>query len=1053
MPIILNTDNSSVSVVDVNGNVSDLTKNSAGTTSYSPKFFNTKLTGKGGSSKGLLNESIDPKMMKSGYNVIDTNMRCNKISSTNKTIYNIPCSMITNDMWRYIEFLDRPEDYAITKIANNGTEDIYLYVPIYAIQLEEDNVIQPDGKTKNTYSLYAAMNMFLFDVKDTSTRQHKFTPNMDMFKRATAKSNLFYRCIVSDLRTSLRDIISKLTAMGYDVDKPAMSDFFDNYSIYSELCKASERWQTQAEHVIADILIPNINTFTNNSNNAIWTSPFNSVSDILARLEKYSVPLDQYQKMYDKMAKTVNPDILADICKSNLNLRLSNTLNHMNQNKALLEYCPCNVHVQSTIPFSKEQRDAIESTSPLTLVQSGAGTGKSTVILGRIDHMIKNGIDPKDITVLSFTNAAADHIRDLKPSINSMTIASMLNAIYENNFPDHQLSSISTIINSLDIYFDPNYASPAAASIRQDFIWDFKTILKRLRDDNEYTQATNYIESNIDNVIKTLDIIKQTSLELESIICYTKMDSLIEPPETQTKHLIIDEVQDNSIAEFIYSIKYVDKHHSSLYIVGDCSQTLYEFRSSNPKALNVLESSNVFDIHKLQTNYRSNQEILDFANVLLDNIEANQYANIQLHANSLKPVTLQSFQTAVNLHYERLQNTNDVTIENMLLKSIASDMKDYINDKIAKKEQICFLAFKSRTINYIYKVLQGLYPDAKIVSLVPKRPYDSTIFSQFIARLWGQVTFVPPSSILDSIETILLNNVSALVSRRMAIQVANNMCAQLMAEFKSIHSATIKEWEKQVQQNMMSIPQLLEETKRLMIEFEIKKNAIAKSLLSRKNEAAKTANNIDDANFILSTIHSAKGLEFDNVVVYYKNESETTMEEATKRMYYVAFTRAKKTEFIYAYDKMARPKIEADYERIIKSLTAQAKANGTLPANTQPITVMPSSLTPMPLPPSATGFVSDAHLRSIPIDEEKETTETVTDGSDPVETTNTPALSIFTDKSEIRIKKTILKSNNPIFLSKLAKSNPKAKKMMKHMHLKKHPSHKHKTDDDITSAS
>ena len=54
------------------------------------------------------------------------------------------------------------------------------------------------------------------------------------------------------------------------------------------------------------------------------------------------------------------------------------------------------------------------------------------------------------------------------------------------------------------------------------------------------------------------------------------------------------------------------------------------------------------------------------------------------------------------------------------------------------------------------------------------------------------------------------------------------------------------------------------------------------------------------ANFYVSTIHSAKGLEFDNVVVLYQNKRD--MEEADKRMYYVAFTRAMQSEFIAVYD-------------------------------------------------------------------------------------------------------------------------------------------------------
>lgn len=1027
MPIIL--DDNRATIVDAKGQV---TTDAKSLLTFSPKFFNDKLTGKGSASKrGLLSDQIDPKMMPNGYNIIDSNIKYGKISNSNKTIYNIPCSLIPATMWNYIEHIDRPELAELTQIATDITNKIkvYLYAPIYAVQIEETDAIQPDGKISKTHNLYASMAVFVFKTEDDTIADHRSTTNISSFSQI--KKNLFYRKLTSDLRQTIRDIVTELTNLRYTVDKAILSDFFDNYSIYSELCRASERWQTKAADIIADILVKNVNTFTNGSTNAIWWSEYNSVHDALARLEKYSVPLDQYQLMFNKLEKIVSADILSQICKANLNLRLSNTLSHMNQNKQMLNYCPCNVHIQGTIPYSKEQRQAIESTSPLTLIQSGAGTGKSTVILGRIDHMIKNGIDPQDITILSFTNAAADHIRDLKPGINSMTIASMIHSIYSFNFKDHQLSTIPTIINSIDIYFEPSAIMPnsPASKISQNFIYDFKHILKRLEYDKEYTQATNYIEANIDDVIATLDIIKQTSLALESIICYTKMDTLVEPPEAQTKHLIIDEVQDNSIAEFIYSIKYIDKHHASMYIVGDCSQTLFEFRASNPKALNILENSGIFDIYKLQTNYRSNQEILDFANFMLDNIEANQYANIQLKANSLKPVTLQSFQDAVNLTYKKLPHLSDTDVDNMLLTSLSSDMKNYIDDKIAKKEQICILAFAGATLFKIQQYLTGLYPNAKSVSLVPKKSHDSTMFSQFIARFWGQVKFIPPQSIIDAIENIMQNNIMALVSKNLPVSAAANICTQTVSEFRSAHGATIKEWEKQVQQNLMSIDQLLEETKKLMIGFEIKKNGIMHALTSKRNEISKTTDTTNDATFILSTIHSAKGLEFDNVIVYYKNDDKA-IEEESKRMYYVAFTRAKKTEYIYAYGTKSRPKIQADYERAIRSLTAQAKANGTL-TTSQPITVMPTSLTPMPLPPSVTSFVSDAALKAPTVD-------TTTEQSN--NTTNTKH-----HMRQLPYNKALLmkqfKSNNIKSIMKKIQTDPKAKHKYNKMILRKRPDH------------
>ena len=80
---------------------------------------------------------------------------------------------------------------------------------------------------------------------------------------------------------------------------------------------------------------------------------------------------------------------------------------------------------------------------------------------------------------------------------------------------------------------------------------------------------------------------------------------------------------------------------------------------------------------------------------------------------------------------------------------------------------------------------------------------------------------------------------------------------------------------------------------------------------------------------ILSTIHSAKGLEFDNVVIIYQNSN--ALDEEKKRMYYVAFTRAMKSEYIVAYDTVKSPQIEADYNTIVDSFKPKsARKNKTV---------------------------------------------------------------------------------------------------------------------------
>jgi hypothetical protein len=364
MPVIINDDNS-VQQVSVTGTV----KNTI-TASYTPKFFHkTILTGKGGASKGLLNERVDPKMFKNGYRNINPNMAYGTLYGNNDIkMYQIPCSIIGQSLWSQITTLERPDIVEMTKIATKPAKgssnaiDIYLTMPLHCIQIEEQSVPGPAGSsvTSTVRRLDATLQQFLFAVADPNNKEHTQTSNWNTLTNPRNNNNYFLQDLTQNIFTTLLNTERQLTNAGFDVDKDAMNDFVANYSIYTELCKASEKWQTKADYYVADVLVKNIHNLTNgNADHSLWSDAQFSVPDVLARLEKYNVPLDSYHSMYAKMSQYTTDEILAKICKNNLNLKLANTLQNMDKNRALLESCPCNKHIQTTIPFSREQREAI----------------------------------------------------------------------------------------------------------------------------------------------------------------------------------------------------------------------------------------------------------------------------------------------------------------------------------------------------------------------------------------------------------------------------------------------------------------------------------------------------------------------------------------------------------------------------------------------------------------------------------------------------------------------------------------------------------------------
>lgn len=357
----------------------------------------------------------------------------------------------------------------------------------------------------------------------------------------------------------------------------------------------------------------------------------------------------------------------------------------------------------------------------------------------------------------------------------------------------------------------------------------------------------------------------------------------------------------------------------------DCSQTLYEFRASNPRALNILEGSGVFTTYQLTTNFRSKQEILDFANVALENIEANRYAQIKLRANSLAKVTEQSFLDAVQFNYHLCQHSMK-RFHDELGPIFSLEIRPYIENCLKRGEKVAVIAYTRKDIACIKQILEQQYPSKSVVSLIPEKMYNSTIMSTFIKKYWDELKFSPISNMMYIIHHTIMDKLQYMCYNTNVDKI-RPMVKKMLDGWLAQESPTINAWINQTVAGQMKQQELLNLVKDNMIKYEIQQNTIKQSLLSTRNQEMKNNGAADKADFVLSTIHSAKGLEFDNVIVLYKNKNN--MPEDEKRMYYVALTRAMKSEYILAYDTMKSPQIQADYVSVLRQLHSIAPAKNS----------------------------------------------------------------------------------------------------------------------------
>ena len=945
-----------------------------------PKYFSSHLTGRG-KKQGLLNSSVIPGRYPMGLdrNTMGTTDLRYKMSQTSNAVTSriIPTGTIVKRAYEQgygrmtVPVPDDMDQFAVCLTDDTDTFDVWASCSVQGLAMREDNsgkakvkdlqisyrtmiyVVPPkqdeDIDDLNDQMLARLINdlgtidpddpdfievddddIALFDdeaddtlilTEDESYRERAtlLSTTISTFPNKAVKmsnTNLAWAIVdwsyapAEDAENLPWDEIFRATGINHSRKRDfldTLATFYAEYSVYDNITDSAQSWSSDD---IADDIHDVIDALVSKKHSYDDEQLAQMVYE-LRYMEQYNVPLSAYRKIYESINMLCDPQTASLLVKQNMNLLMNDTLNDLSGKRDQLERAPETI---KTIPvqrqLSPQQLAAVCSTEPLILTQAGAGAGKSTVILARIQQLGLCGVNPADITVLSFTNAAADNIIRNNPDVRSMTIARMIHDLYMGYFSTHELSSVETIANSLGIYMP-----------QDPFAFQFANKLRNLEGRNSegaHTALNNFIESHLEQTIDALNLIKQTSLELEIILAYQMIDKMPLPAGLNIRHLIIDEVQDNSVFEFIYLLRLVNKLNCSLFIVGDASQTLYEFRSANPKALNALEASGVFTPYKLETNYRSNQEVLDMANVhLLSEIEANQLAQIRLRANSLTPVTANSFQEKVRVVHEHY--TADRKFLTDLPMLLSKHVNSYIQECLGRGEQVAFLAFTRREAFAIQKRLEELFPGRSVISMISDRRRASTFFSSFIEHHWSDIEAVDPAN-ASFVFT------KELVSRGPGANPnAQAALAKMASEWWTASALTIQGWVYEYQAGIITKEVFFDRLKKCILDHEIRHNSIRDALMHRNNEERKIRNMETKADLIVSTVHGVKGLEFDNVVVVYKDQSDMTEEK--KRLYYVAFTRAKNSLFVLSHGTTLSARIVSDYNLIVDSLTNPASGN------------------------------------------------------------------------------------------------------------------------------
>lgn len=292
------------------------------------------------------------------------------------------------------------------------------------------------------------------------------------------------------------------------------------------------------------------------------------------------------------------------------------------------------------------QYEAVSAVEGAYLIIAGAGTGKTRTLVYRVARLVETGYKPESILLLTFTRKAANEMMNRASVLLDNRCAKILGGTFHSfaNLTLRKyakaagLDSSFTILDQGDCEDVINLIRSQAGFISKEKRFPNKQTLNKVfsLSVNTGRKISEIIEDNYPHFLDEMDKIlqiqtifneykrKNNLLDYDDLLVYLK-DFLLEFGHaaksllSTIKFVMVDEYQDTNKlqADIVRGLCQINKN---VMVVGDDSQSIYSFRGANFK--NIIEFPKLFDnvkIIKLEENYRSVQPVLDFTNHIIAN--------------------------------------------------------------------------------------------------------------------------------------------------------------------------------------------------------------------------------------------------------------------------------------------------------------------------------------------------------------------------------------------------------------------------------------------------
>ena len=601
--------------------------------------------------------------------------------------------------------------------------------------------------------------------------------------------------------------------------------------------------------------------------------------------------------------------------------------------------------------LNEMQQLAVDTTEGPLLILAGAGSGKTTVLVNRVEHIISSRLaTPWQVLAITFTNKAAGELRERL--VNA--IGDEANDIWAYTFH----SCCSRILrrfgerigytNHFTIYDTDDSRRVMKQCQKQlgieDKLINHKSILAEISrakdslispDEYKQTSQNDFRKSKIAECYEMYqkELKKSDAMDFDDIIFNTvklleENEDVRDLYQTQFKYVMVDEYQDTNHAQYVLTSLLADKY-KNICVVGDDDQSIYRFRGATIE--NILSFENHYKgakVISLEENYRSTQNILDGANAVISHNKNRKGKTLFTRSGSGDKIV---YKTVMS------ESEESQYIIDEIIKNVNNGMK-YSDHAIlyrmnAQSRNLEVMLTKS---GISHRIIGGhRFFDRKeikdIVSYlaVINNPSDNVRLQRIIN--------VPKRAIGDTMFANVLEIAAGLgmsafevCERADEFQKTSRSASKLMGFTKMI-----RDFQECIEDGMGLndlLQEVLEKTKYLdflhedIETYDDRVNNIKElsSMFIKYEEESEDANlsefledvalisdidsyNEDEDAVVLMTLHSAKGLEFPVVFIPGMEEgifpgnqsmfSEEDLEEE-RRLAYVGITRAKKKLYL-----------------------------------------------------------------------------------------------------------------------------------------------------------